>query len=450
MKANKDSITHSSSLPDSDSDATTKNKEKTIQNSNGTNKKNPSNQKSQKQNTDSTNNNVNRFESNKKYFTICIYALFVITVGAAIIYAIMNLEQTKSTIQNFVSVLSPFIAAFFIAYILNPLVKKLDSVVLKKFLKLNRPKLRKVLSIILAYLLVTSLIGITLFYITPQIANSITTITNLMESGKLTNLYNTIINYLNNLEKHFPGLNIDYAVIQEKINEGIPQLIAYGTNLATNIIPMVYNTSIFLVKGFINIILSIVISCYMLSDKNKLAYNAKRMIYSIMPERKADNLVETASECNTIFTSFIIGKTIDSLIIGVLCFILMSILHLPYTILISVIVGVTNMIPYFGPFIGAIPGILICLVVNPIQALIFAILILALQQFDGLILGPKILGDSTGLKPLWVIFAITIGGAYGGVLGMFLGVPIVAVIAYLLNKSISNKLEKRKIDIDNK
>ena len=126
----------------------------------------------------------------------------------------------------------------------------------------------------------------------------------------------------------------------------------------------------------------------------------------------------------------------------------MKILKLPYEVLLSVIVGVTNMIPYFGPFIGAVPGVLLFLCINPIHAIVFAIMILALQQFDGWVLGPMILGESTGLTPLWVIFGITVGGAYGGVLGMFLGVPTVAVVAYLLNQLIEGELQKKQIKIE--
>ena len=125
----------------------------------------------------------------------------------------------------------------------------------------------------------------------------------------------------------------------------------------------------------------------------------------------------------------------------------LSILRLDYAVLVSVIVGITNMIPYFGPFIGAVPGILLYLCIRPLDAVIFAIMILVLQQFDGWILGPKILGDSTGLSPLWVIFGITIGGAYGGVIGMFLGVPLVAVVAYLLNQAVQSVLKKKRLDI---
>ena len=166
------------------------------------------------------------------------------------------------------------------------------------------------------------------------------------------------------------------------------------------------------------------------------------------PENDLLWFIVNVKECNTIFSSFIIGKSLDSLIIGIICFILMTILKLPYSVLLSVIVGITNMIPYFGPFIGAIPGVVLFLVISPIKSIIFAVMILALQQFDGLYLGPKILGNSTGLKPLWVIFGITVGGAYAGVLGMFLGVPVVGVIAHLLNKSITSRLEKKNITID--
>ena len=134
-------------------------------------------------------------------------------------------------------------------------------------------------------------------------------------------------------------------------------------------------------------------------------------------------------------------------IIGILCALLMTILRLPYVFLISVFVGITNMLPYFGPFIGAIPGIVIMLAVSPIKALIFLIMILCLQQFDGLFLGPKLMGNSTGMKPLWIIFAITIGGKFFGVLGMFLGVPVVAIIAYLAERFMSWRLRLKHIEI---
>lgn len=386
-------------------------------------------------------NNINRFESNKKYFTISIYTLIVIIVSTIFIYMIINANETRAAFTNLLKVLFPFIVAFFISYLLNPFVRVLESDFYKNICKIKHETLRKILSILTAYIVVIGIITIALRYIFPEIVESITDLTD-----QLPIMYNEIILYLGNLEQHYP--NFDFKLIEEKLKESLPQLIGFGTNLVTNIIPLLYTLSLSIVKLFINILLSIVISCYMLSDKAMLSMNAIRFTYAILPKKKAESFCQTCKECNNIFSGFVIGKSIDSLIIGILCFLIMSLLHLPYSILLSVIVGITNMIPYFGPFIGAIPGIIIYIFINPVHAIVFSIMIFLLQQFDGLILGPKILGDSTGLKPLWVIFGITVGGAYGGVLGMFLGVPLVAVVAHLLNKFIVTRLKNKNITID--
>jgi predicted PurR-regulated permease PerM len=185
----------------------------------------------------------------------------------------------------------------------------------------------------------------------------------------------------------------------------------------------------------------------MLLDKEIMLKGIKKFIYATLDKPKAKSLIDTLKESNAIFSGFIIGKLIDSLIIGVLCFIFTSILKLPYAMIISIVVGITNMIPYFGPFIGAVPGGLLLLMISPAYCVKFIILIFILQQFDGLILGPKILGNSTGLRPFWIIFAITVGGWVGGVLGMFLGVPFVAVIANLVDKFINKQLTKKNISI---
>ena len=181
----------------------------------------------------------------------------------------------------------------------------------------------------------------------------------------------------------------------------------------------------------------------MLTDKRPLINSCKAVVYAFVPVKYIQLILEISAEANRLFSSFIVGKAIDSTIIGLLCFVFMLILRLPYAVLISVIVGITNMIPYFGPFIGAIPSAIILLFISPLKAVIFVVMVFVLQQFDGLILGPKILGDSTGLKPLWIIFAITIGGSLAGVLGMFLGVPAVAFIRYLIQRLINHQLKKR-------
>ena len=392
-------------------------------------------------NQDEISKNSNyQFESNRKYFSICIYALCVIFIGTFLIYCIMNMEKTKAALLALISALSPFLIAFFIAYVLNPIVIKIKSF-LEQSLKIRSSKATKALSIVLTYLLVLGIVAVTLLYVVPELGKSLSEL-----SVKFQAIGTELIRILQAIEDSYP--NLDLAVFEEKVSSFLLQLVSLGPDMVIEIIPVILNFSVSIVRLAINLLLSIVISVYMLNDKKIITRNITRTMYAFFKKDNVDAFIQNAKECNSIFSNFIIGKSLDSLIIGLICFVLMVLLKLPYSVLLSVIVGLTNMIPYFGPFIGAIPGILLFLVIDPVKAIIFAIMILALQQFDGLYLGPKILGNSTGLKPLWVIFAITIGGAYAGVLGMFLGVPIVGVIAYLLNKTITDRLRRKNITVD--
>lgn len=382
----------------------------------------------------------NVFETNSKYFTICVYTLCVIAIGTVLIYAIVNWSKTKETISNVITVLSPFFAGFFIAYVLNPLVLALDKLFSKITIKKKQMKtnLRRGLAILSSYIIALGIVIVIMIYIVPQFLNSIQDLTD-----RVPDMYNAAYDYLNGFQERYPNLDVEF--VQEKINELKPRLIDFGTNMVTNAFPLLFDLSVSIVKSVINLLLALVISAYILIDKHMLKRNIRRFIYSLFNKVTSEYICSTAQKCNFIFSGFIFGKLIDSIIIGILCFIIMVIIRLPYAVLLSTIVGITNMIPYFGPFIGAVPGVVIYLLLDPIKAIIFAIMILVLQQFDGLYLGPKILGESTGLKPIWVIFAITVGGAYFGVLGMFLGVPIVAVFAFLLNEFIDRKLAKKNI-----
>lgn len=203
---------------------------------------------------------------------------------------------------------------------------------------------------------------------------------------------------------------------------------------------------VFSVLGVLmNFVIGIIVSIYVLCSKEIFIGQFKKLFYSAFNRRQANAIIETLRYADKVFSGFITGKLIDSMIIGMLCFIGMSILRLPYTVLVSVIVGVTNIIPFFGPYIGAIPSVLLILLINPIQALYFVIFILVLQQIDGNIIGPKILGDSTGLSAFWVMFAILVGGGLFGFLGMIIGVPMCAVIFYILNKITEALLIKKNL-----
>lgn len=381
---------------------------------------------------------VHWLQINSRYMSICRYALFVIVASIIIYILISHWGETKSFIANLFHVLSPFFIGVLAAYFLIPLVERIQGCIYKFITKGKGEKIVKSISILIAYVLVLGFIAVAFVFVIPQMGQSIQELTE-----KIPTMYRQVMKELAYIQKRYP--DIDFAIVSEQLGKMIPNLVEYGTNLVSNIVPMVYSVSVSIVKLAVNIILGIIISIYMIYSKEKFRYQAKRVVYAIFPEEKGDTLCTTFRECNDIFGAFLISKAIDSLIIGCICCVVMNIIGLPYAVLLSVIVGITNMIPYFGPFIGAVPGVLIYLCTDWESAVIFAIMILIIQQFDGLILGPRLLGQSTGLSPIWVIFAITLGGAYFGVLGMFIGVPVVAVIAFLINKVISERLAGKEI-----
>lgn len=380
-----------------------------------------------------------RFQANNQYFTIAIYVIAVVAIAAVIFKAIMSLEQTIAWIKNVLNVLMPFIIGSLIAFILNPAVKMFCNL-LEKHTKLKRKGVIKGISIAITYVLLLGLVLVSVFGVVPQIATSLTDLIN-SALTVIPQSASELNQFLTELHERFPSLDI--SAIQDAVDNLLPSLLNYIRDFASNIVPTLYSLSMSIMQLLLNLVIALIVSIYILLDKKILVGSVKAAIYAFFPQKRIPYVVDTMKECNEIFGGFVIGKAIDSLIIGILCFILMNIFRLPYAVLISVIVGITNMIPYFGPFIGAIPGILILLIVSPIKALVFLILILCLQQFDGLILGPKILGNSTGLRPLWIIIAITVGGTVGGVLGMFLGVPIVAFLRYLMNRLIQHRLRKK-------
>nr|MCR5420264.1 AI-2E family transporter [Lachnospiraceae bacterium] len=231
----------------------------------------------------------------------------------------------------------------------------------------------------------------------------------------------------------------DYAV-----KEILPKIQGLISTLSTTVLGSMWGVVVFIFKLIIGIILSV----YLLYNKELYAAQAKKITYSLFDEERANNLINNTRFANKTFGGFISGKIVDSFIIGLLCFIGTTILQMPYALLISVIVGVTNIIPFFGPYLGAIPSGFIILMINPVKCLWFLIFILVLQQIDGNIIGPKILGDSTGLSSFWVIFSITLFGGFFSVLGMFFGVPVFAIIYAAIKTFIDTRLERKNLPSD--
>lgn len=370
----------------------------------------------------------------KTFFSNIWYVVALVAICTIVIFLIANWGGTISIIGQLISVLMPFIIGFFLAYLISPLVKFIQKQ-LNRIKKGEWLRVKKGVSVFIAYIFVISIVAIVIIYIYPQIKDSTKELGRSLSKG-----YNYVTTHEKEIHDKLPFIHVNEIMDYIKNN-----LSGKIINFGSDIFPYVYHLSSSVFSIIYNIFLGLVISVYIVLDSSNLVRSLKKIVYALSPKKKAEGIWKTIKQCNHIFNGFLFGKAIDSLIIGILCLIAMSILHLPFALLLSVIVCITNMIPYFGPFIGAIPGVLIYLFIDPKLSIIFAIMILVLQQFDGLYLGPKILGDLTGIKPLWVIFGITVGGAYFGVMGMFLGVPTVAVIMYLVNLFLDRKLKKKKI-----
>lgn len=385
----------------------------------------------------------NHFQPNSRYFTIVIYGLMFVLGTILLVRIVGSFNNTVKLLGQALQVIAPFLVGAFIAFILYPLVRFFYRNLFKNTLHMKSDKLSKWLSILVTYVIAIGVIAILMVFILPQLYTSITDIVD-----RLPVWYNNLTTMVDNFENQHADLGfIDYNLINEHLTSLYPKIISYLTDTLANLLPYVVNTSMAIVKGVVNLIISIMVSVYMISDHKNIFYQFKKLLYAVFPKQAADTARTICRESTNIFLKFMYGKAIDSVIIGIICFICMNIFKFPYTVLISVIVGITNMIPYFGPYIGGVLGGIIIVIVNPVQVIFFAVMILVIQQFDGLFLGPKILGDSTGLKPLWVIFAIVVGGAMFGVLGMFLGVPTMAVICYILNIVIEHFLKKRNITV---
>lgn len=362
------------------------------------------------------------------------YIVALVAIIAIIFLMIANWGVVLAVIGKFLTILMPFILGFFFACFINPLVKRVHSL-LNRIKPGKGAKIKKAFSVIISYVVVIGVITVLLIYIIPQIKESIGELGNTIQDG-----YQYMITHQKELNEKIPFIGLGGGI--EYIKEfAYKKIMSNGSE----ILPYVYHVSSSLLTTSYNVLMGLVISIYIILDMKKLKRSAGKVVYALSPKKKEQEVWQTMKQCSHIFNGFLIGKMIDSLIIGILCLIAMSILKLPYALLLSLIVCITNMIPYFGPIIGAIPGVMIYLFIDIRYAFIFALMILILQQFDGLYLGPKILGDQTGIKPLWVIFGITVGGAYFGVMGMFLGVPVVAVIMYLLQLFLDKKLKKKNI-----
>lgn len=358
--------------------------------------------------------------------------LLIVLLAAILFYVGLNhFDAIAVRVNKFIGVLSPFITGFAIAYLLNTPMCFFEREVYKD----NRHK--HALSILTVYLIALAVVVVLLNLIIPQVIQSI------MDLGSNMSTYLASLDALT--QSLIERFELDGAGIEDMLGSYQDLMNRVATQVSKSL-PQLLDFGVAVGSGVITGITALISSVYMLAGKERLVPQLKKIIYAILPKRKADWLLGVSGHANRVFVGFINGKLIDSAIIGVLCFILCLIVRIPYPMLIAVIIGVTNIIPFFGPIIGAIPCLMILIIVDPWAALRFLVLVIGLQQFDGNILGPKILGDSTGLGAIWVLVAIVVCGGLFGFPGMVLGVPSFAVLYALVRDWVNARLAQKRLD----
>lgn len=392
-----------------------------------------------------------RIDWNRENVTYLVLRIILIVATIFCYKIVINLDDTLSGFYKIFDILSPFLLGFLLAFLLNPGVSRIEFYLRKlykdpKTLESAKKQGRYIrrLSIFIMYFIVLLFISITLRYVIPSLSDSIQNLIESSKNGDITEYFTLYIDRISAFASDF----LDMETVNKNLENLVPTLKDLQSFLKTAF-PQVLQTSINITSTIFDVVMSLIISIYFIADKERFIVIGRKITLAFLKPSRADWLIDIGAEANVIFKRFFIGKTLDSLIIGIICFLLMSAFQFDYPLLISVIIGVTNMIPYFGPIIGAIPGFFIILFTNaatdPGKALWFALFVLALQQFDGIILGPKILGDSVGLRPIWIIFSILVGGALFGFVGMLLGVPTFTLIYVLTKRFINRRLQEKHV-----
>lgn len=383
-----------------------------------------------------------KIDWNKKYTTIAVYVFLTAAAFFLFLSLFIYSGQVIGLFKKTLSFLSPVIYGIIIAYLLLPIDRQLLKLVDKLFPKSKKShhRLHKAVSISITYILFLGVLSGFVLLVLPDIIDSATEI-----AGNLRTYYTTVSKKVQDM--HIPFLS--------EMDMG--ELVNYGVDFAKSIIPAAAIAIIEFATEILNIIIGLLISIYVLAGRGRVKRRSKKMMYAFFKRKTVARMLAFFDEVNRVFGGFIRGKLLDSLIIGVLAFFGLWALGIQNAALLAVIIGVTNIIPFFGPFIGAVPSGLIVLAVQPEKTIWFIIFVIVLQQFDGNILGPKILGDSTGLPAFWVIFSLLLFGGFFGVVGMIIAVPIFALVfvgvkhiteAKLAAKGLPTETGKYKKHID--
>ncbi|WP_300279321.1 AI-2E family transporter [Peptacetobacter sp.] len=380
-----------------------------------------------------------KIDWNRKYTTIAVYSFIVIACSTIFYLITSQVKVFSNKLGDFIAILYPFIIGFAIAYLLNFILKFIEVKVISDKFKEKNPSKVRAFSIILTYLISGTLCYLFIHFVWPELLESI------------VGLFNDIPGYVNSttiiiddLIKKFDLTPASMQILELKWKE----LTDFIMNFMTDVIPVIGNTIMIVLSSLWNIVLGVIISIYLLKDKEKFFAIAKKITYAVFSREHSYKILELTHRANKIFGKFLGGKILDSFIIAIITFIVLTVFKMPYTLLVTVIVGVTNIIPFFGPFFGAIPSVILVRFVSPIKAFWLLIIILIIQQIDGNIIGPKILGDSIGVSAFWILFALLIAGKFLGLVGMLLGVPLFAFIYSIIKDVTEERLDKKGLPVN--
>ena len=377
-------------------------------------------------------------KKNNHYFAWGLTAVCAVCAIILFYDLVFRSSIVMQYVQKLMKILAPVLYGFAMAYLLAPVVNWFEFRLLGRKEKAMPGRLMRAISILLTWLVVLALLYGLMSILLPELYKSV------------LQLINNVDGYYRTVENWVVGLMEDNPAFASKAKDAINAYYRDAlTWLGDKIVPQL-ETAVQAVTGGVvdlvvflkNLLIGVIVSVYLLGTKESFAATGSKICYAFFGVDRSAWLIRGVKKVHAIFGGFIGGKLLDSLIIGILCFVFSSLFKFPYAPLVSLVVGVTNVIPFFGPFLGAIPSAFLILLDNPVKCFYFVLFILALQQFDGNILGPKILGDSTGLSSFWVIVAILVGGGLWGVLGMFLGVPIFACIYTGLRNYAAYRLRK--------
>lgn len=389
-----------------------------------------------------------KFEWNRKFTTIAAYAFIVLALAILFFHFVWNFAGVMGWFSKLLNPIYPIFLGFAIAYLLNPIMCAIEygmekcglrALLLRTFKPKYPKKLIRNLSLLLTYLLTLAILTLFAFIVLPQVFSSVRAMaTQMQEYVAYAQRTSAML-----LEKIPEGM-VPQDVINQ-VSSMVGKAVSDSISLIGSSVPQMVSIAMNIGSGIISAIMGIIVSCYLLASKEKFMAQLRKVAFAFMSPGEVSRWTEITHTTDNMFGRFITGKIIDSLIIGVLCFIGMSLMKMPNAVLISFIVGVTNVIPYFGPFLGAIPSFFLIAFISPPKALIFVVFIVVLQQIDGNIIGPLILGDSTGLSAFWVIFAILFFGGAFGIFGMFIGVPTFGVIYWLIKTKIAVTLAEKSL-----